>query len=271
MLLSRAQHAVRHPLQSSIRMGTHALVRGLTAGRVLDGPFAGMWYGIAVPHLPAYLGTYELELRPLLAELCGSRFDLVLNVGAADGYYAVGLSRLWPAARIVGFELMPAKRATLRRVAAENGVERRLRVEGACTPERLGELTQEAERPLVWMDVDGAEVELLHPEIAPGLRRAEIVVELHDFLVPRTRETLETRFAATHVSRLISGEDRRVEEFPLSGRFWRTSVGRAVAVEAMQERRPVRQSWLHLRPRGPEAPTRSAYTASMRSTAASQE
>ena len=249
-LQARTRHVARHPVQSAVRIATHALVRAQTRGHVVDGPFAGMWYGIPVPHLPAYLGTYELELRPLLAELAGSRFDVLLNVGAADGYYAIGLGRLWPAARVVAFEPIPAKRANVRRVASENGVAERLQVEGACTPERLDELTREAERTLVWIDVDGAEMDLLDPDLVPGLRRAEIVVELHEFLAPNARQILEARFAPTHDSQLVAGEDRRVEQFPLRGRFWRTALGRAAACEAMQERRSAPQDWLHLRPRG---------------------
>jgi hypothetical protein len=247
---ARTRHVARHPVQSAIRIATHALVRAQTDGHVVDGPFAGMWYRIPVPHLPAYLGTYELELRPLLAQLSDTPFDVLLNAGAADGYYAVGLARLWPEARIVAFELMPAKRANLRRVAAENGVDRRVRVEGACTWGRLDRIAGGAERPLVWMDVDGAEMELLDPTLAPGLRRAEIVVELHEFLTPNARAVLEARFAPTHASHLVRGEERRPEQFPLGGRFWRTALGRATACEAMQERRPARQDWLHLRPRG---------------------
>ena len=250
MAWARARHIARNPVQSAIRITTHALVRAQTHGRVVDGPFAGMWYGIPVPHLPAYLGTYEMELRPLVAQLAETRFDVLINAGAGDGYYAVGLARLWPAAETVAFELTPAKQANVRRVAAANGVDARLRVEGACTPRRLDELTREAERPLVWMDVEGAEVELLDPGVAPGLRSAEIVVELHDFLVPHARELLEARFASTHRQHLVSAGCRRVEHFPLRGRFWRTAVGRAAACEAMEERRPRPQDWLHLRPRG---------------------
>lgn len=249
MPLARTRHVARHPVQSAVRIATHGLVRAQTDGRVVDGPFAGMWYGIPVPHLPAYLGTYELELRPLVATLTHTRFDVVLNVGAADGYYAVGLARLWPGTRVVAFELVTARHATLRRVAAENGVQERLVVEGACTAERLDELARGAERPLVWMDVDGAEIELLDPEQAPGLRRAEVVVELHEYLVRGVRETLEARFAQTHSGQIVPGQGRTVEQFPLRGRFWRTALGRAVAREAMQERRPAPQEWLHLRPR----------------------
>ena len=249
MVGARVRHFARHPLRSAVRLATHGLVRRQTDGRVVAGPFAGMWFGLPVPHLPAYLGTYELELRPLLAELTKAPFDLVLNVGAADGYYAAGLARLWPGASVVAFEMISAKQENVRRVAAQNAVADRVRIEGECTPARLDELIEGARRPLVWMDVDGAELELLDPERSPGLRRAEIVVELHPFLVGRPRETLEQRFAPTHESQLVLGEDRRPEQFPLDGRLWRTRPGRAAAVEAMQERRPERQDWLRLRPR----------------------
>jgi hypothetical protein len=248
MLKDRARHVARHPVQSSIRLATHGLIRAQTDGHVVDGPFTGMWYGIAMPHLPAYLGTYELELRPLLARLSGTRFDVVLNVGAADGYYAAGLARLWPDAQIVAFELRADKQANIERVADANGVGPRVRIEGECTPERLDQLTRAAGRPLVWIDVDGAEVELLDPARAPGLRRAEIVVELHEHLVPGVRDLLEARFASTHAADLISGRERRLDDFPLRRRLWRTVPGRALARESMQERRPVVQDWLHLAP-----------------------
>jgi len=249
MLGSRMRHFARHPLRSGLRLGTHALVRRQTDGRVVSGPFAGMWFGLPVPHLPAYLGTYELELAPLLAELARVPFDVVLNVGAADGYYAAGLARLWPGARVVAFEMLPEKQENVRRVAAENGVAERVAIEGEGTRERLEAVTRAAERPLVWIDVEGAELELLDLESVPALRRAEIVVELHPQLVAQPRETLERRFAATHVVQVVLGEERRPEQFPLTGRLWRTPPGRALALEAMEERRPVRQDWLRLTPR----------------------
>lgn len=249
MLRVRAGRLARHPLRSAAWIGTYGLIRAQTDGHVVDGPFAGMWFGLPIVHLPAYLGTYELELWPLLAELASRAFDVVVNVGAANGYYAVGLARVWPGARIVAFELEPSKRESLSRVALENGVDRRVRAEAECTPERLDAVVRDAECPLVWMDVDGAELDLLDPARAPGLRRAEIVVELHEFLLPQTRERLEARFSGTHESQLVRGEDRRFEQFPLRGRFWQTGLGRAAACESMQEGRPVLQDWLRLRPR----------------------
>src|SRR4051812_47884953 len=59
---------------------------------VRQGPFAGMRY---VPFLhvsvPSKIyGTYELELREVVDEISRSNADLLVNIGSAEGYYAVG-------------------------------------------------------------------------------------------------------------------------------------------------------------------------------------
>ena len=53
------------------------------------------------------------------------------------------------------------------------------------------------------MDVEGAERELLDPSVVPSLRRAIILVEAHPFIVPGILNTLQARFAETHVLQLI--------------------------------------------------------------------
>lgn len=248
LLRQRASHIARNPGQAVARMATHALVRAQTGDRVVSGPFAGMWYGLPVPHLPAFLGTYELELAPLLERLRATAFDPILNVGAADGYYAAGLARLWPRSRVVAFELSAAKQANARRVVERNQLGDRVEVTGVCTVARLEELLRGGERPLVWMDVDGAEDELLDPAAVPSLARAEVVVELHEFLIGGIGHRLRDRFAVTHETEVIEGQRRGPGQFPLTGPLWRSALGRRAAREALQERRPERQDWLYLHP-----------------------
>src|ERR671916_736294 len=60
---------------------------------VVAGPFAGPAYpdwGIAHVDLfaPKLLGCYELELHEALKDAIAAAPDLVVNIGAADGYYA---------------------------------------------------------------------------------------------------------------------------------------------------------------------------------------
>src|SRR5579859_5362525 len=70
---------------------TH-LVRKRTRARVRSGPFAGMRYvdaSIGSAYLPKLLGIYERELHPVIEEACASRPGLIVDLGAAEGYYAV--------------------------------------------------------------------------------------------------------------------------------------------------------------------------------------
>src|SRR5438105_426555 len=71
---------------------------------VLDGPFRGLRYPSASSlHsglLPKLLGTYEAELHGPIEHLLKSRtYGAVVDVGAAEGYYAVGFALRCPEAR----------------------------------------------------------------------------------------------------------------------------------------------------------------------------
>ena len=114
-------------------------------------------------------------------------------MGAADGYYAVGLARRCPAATVHAFEADPGARELLARAAAANGVV--IRIEGAASPDDLRGLDG---RALVVIDCEGCEATLLDPAQVPFLRTATIVAELHDFAVAGIGEKITGRFAATH-------------------------------------------------------------------------
>jgi 2-polyprenyl-3-methyl-5-hydroxy-6-metoxy-1,4-benzoquinol methylase len=74
---------------------------------VLDGPFAGMRY---VPQaagsslLPKLLGCYEAELHPTLTSVFSLNYRQVVDVGCAEGYYAVGLATRILEARVFAFD-----------------------------------------------------------------------------------------------------------------------------------------------------------------------
>jgi len=79
--------------------------------RVQDGPFAGMQYPEEMvrtdtesPFMPKLLGCYEMECNPFIEEICRRDYDQVINIGAAEGYYAVGLAMRMPRTRIIAFE-----------------------------------------------------------------------------------------------------------------------------------------------------------------------
>jgi hypothetical protein len=216
--------------------------------RVAQGPFRGMRYvslafgSVVVPKL---LGTYERELIPAVEAICGSQCDRIIDIGAAEGYYAVGMAYRNPSAQVVGFETSRAARSVLRSLARRNGLERRVHVLGYCSPEALREALAGALRPAVLCDCEGEEDSLLCPERIPALQRSLILVEIHDGMVPGLARRVIERFEGTHEIEVIDSRVRSCEDLPQG---WNLPLEEAD--EAMSEHRRYAQ-WFFMKPRRP--------------------
>jgi hypothetical protein len=184
---------------------------------VQDGIFKGMKYVPIIPNhclIPKLLGIYEQELHGCVRDAIARGYDLVVDVGSAEGYYVVGLARALPQTRFHAFDAEARERQMLRDMATANGVLDRITIGGLCEPETLDGLI--AGRTLVIVDCEGGEMAVLDPARAPRLADADILVEIHDFDGgDRVGSALRSRFAATHDLTVISSVPRRPEDHPL--------------------------------------------------------
>ena len=168
-------------------------------GKVLSGPFAGMDYGVETSEgsrSARLLGCYEASLAPVIETIIAHGYPLVVDIGCAEGYYAVGLARRMPNARILARDEKPAAQVLCRQLAQLNGVADRVEVGGLLTHGDFTICTAQA--TLILCDIEGAEDGLLDPAVAPGLLSADILVETHDNLKPGLSDLIAARFAATH-------------------------------------------------------------------------
>jgi hypothetical protein len=221
---------------------------------VSQGSFQGMNY-IPLAYyseiLPKLVGTYERELIPAIEMICRAGCDSIVDIGAAEGFYAVGMALRNPRAKIVAFELSASGRYFLRRLAARNGVSDRIMIRGECNIEALRDSLAEARLPAVICDCEGAEDTLLRPDQIEPLRRSLIVVETHDGLstaggmLEGITDRLHERFAPTHHIELIASRPRSRDDLP---RACSSALTDDDAAEAMNEGRPWAQ-WLFLRPK----------------------
>ncbi|MFI5123032.1 MAG: hypothetical protein ACHQJ5_09055 [Vicinamibacteria bacterium] len=188
--------------------------------RVLTGPFTGLRYPPSfVPRLlfhgPYQVGSFELELHPVIERIVAAGPRSIVNVGAAEGYYAVGLATRLPPAQVIAYELDPGLREAAARLASLNAVADRIELRGLCTVDELAALGPRLAggSACVVMDCEGAEATLADPEAVPWLAGASLLIELHPAADAEIRAKLERRLEHTHELELIGSEVRRASQF----------------------------------------------------------
>jgi hypothetical protein len=216
---------------------------------VQSGPFAGM----VLPDraswgdgdlLPKLLGCYEAELHPVIDEIVATTPDLIVNVGAAEGFYAVGMSRALPQAFVHAFDAEATSQDICRQAAVLNDASNRVSVAGKCTPDLLQAIVPRGRSPVVICDCEGYERELIDPQRIPALRVATLVVECHDFIDASITQTLVDRLNGSHTLEGIREASRDPNAFPFLQRL--DSLDRWLAV---CEYRPTMMHWLVARPK----------------------
>lgn len=237
----RAKRAIR--FRGRVDAATEKLYR-YCGGDVTDGPFAGMRY-VRAAHSsqlgPKLLGTYEAEVAHILKN--AGLYDRVIDIGAAEGYYAVGLLRCHPALRILAFEGSAAAAEAMSRLARLNGVSERLNIRGFCDRDELSIALDPPGSQLLIIDVDGGEDALVDPERVPGLQSVSILLELHPHLLPGIQRRITDRFRRTHHVEHIPAVSRSRRDLP--------DVPGLSASEVMcaaWEARPDEQGWLWMVP-----------------------
>ena len=180
-------------LESMARARVGELTRQL--GEVLNYEVHfGAFKGMLLPRLPAQtdrygcddaskmLGAYESELYPSIEQAIQRKPDIVINVGAAEGYYAVGLARRLPQCEVYAFETNAEGRELCKLAAAQNGVAERIHIRERCSDGDLLEFTKSGKNVLIIMDCEGQEMQLINADSAKYLEKCDIIIECHDFL-----------------------------------------------------------------------------------------
>ena len=226
------------------------LVAGKTKSIIRSGPFRGMKYlnesssSVLVPKL---LGIYERELHKVIEEAIAYPFQAIVDIGAAEGYYCVGLGMRMPEVRVYAYEMHEPAQRLIKELATLNGVEDRVAIRGACTVNEMKSVLDPSIATLVICDAEGSEAYLLDPLRIPALQATHILVEMHDLIVGGLSEVICERFKATHLIEQIHAEKRSRSEFPFSSFVTRHFPG--YIDFAVSDCRPPGMSWFWMRPK----------------------
>ena len=221
------------------------LLAQANGSRVLSGPFRGLvlsnntkWGNLT----NKYLGTYELELHPIIEELKQKKVTKVFDIGGAEGYYSIGLLKLLPDSKMFAWEMDEDSRNILTDNAEKNKVSHRIEILGKCSQSELLQFIQKQRPDLIVMDAEGAKIELINPEINAASSQTQYIIECHS---DEILSALTEMFAPTHRVKIINNRLERADDIdpglhlPNYVKFLKINLLRMV-----NEGRPMNTPWL---------------------------
>jgi len=235
------------PLKTPIESIICWFIRLRSKDKVISGPFKGMAFRYPQQEYAMLLGTWELELARTWNLILAKDYPLMVDIGAAEGYYAVGMAFRKPKSRIVAFEMEDRVRQDLTTMRHLNDAE--LEIRAKCELEDLAAFGQELEDAFILVDIEGFETVLLDPEKIPSLLKSWILVELHDFYSEGCSALLRSRFEASHNIELIKGKERSINDLPQAIGILNKLFSNRRLVPFMDEGRPHPMSWYFMVPK----------------------
>jgi precorrin-6B methylase 2 len=208
---------------------------------IQNGPFKGMNYlatATGSSLLPKLAGTYEAELFPVIERLSRNPYGVILNIGCAEGYYAVGMAIKIQSATVIAYDLDSNAQSLCRNLAYLNKVNQRVVVKGKCDSEVLNQ-DLGVRRALLIVDCEGGEMELIDPIKSPRLKDVDLIIEMHDFITPGVSKKISERLNKSHTLTTVCTRQRTSTELAAL-----EDVEKFLRDTIIDEGRPCEMSWL---------------------------
>jgi len=181
------------------------LIKKLLHNRLMirNGPFKGMKYlheAFGSLLMPKLIGSYKEPIQEWIKQIINdNHYRLIVDVGCAEGYYAVGLARALPNIKMLARDVTDQAQSLTVKLAKLNKVSN-ITVGGIMEHCDLEKLPKGA---MLICDIEGAENELLDPKSVPKLKYIDMIIEAHDIVRPGTTKRLVERFIDTHKIEIV--------------------------------------------------------------------
>ena len=229
-----------------VSLETYDLCNGL----VSRGPFQGLklnkdtWWGKSDLGSQC-LGLYEAELLDLIASK--GPFDTFLDIGAADGYYAVGMLHSKMAKQAICYEVSQDGQRAIKENWLSNQSPGRMLIYGEANEESITSIAPSlGSDSLVLIDVEGFEFSLLTSRVVSLLSRVKVIIEIHNWVPDFIQKysSLLRRLDEHFEINVIEPSGRNTQQIDLLRSF--TDDNRLLVAS---ERRPCMMRFLFLEPK----------------------
>lgn len=155
---------------------------------------------------PKLEGIYEEELIPLFNEIVKDDYEQLIDIGCAEGYYAIGLAKRMSKLQVYAYDIDSYARNLLSRMAEVNGVKERIHIGSWCTKDVLKNGNYQ-KKTLIISDCEGYEIELFDDELVGYLKNVDLLIEVHDNLDIQSERKIYNQivnvFKNTHCCQVI--------------------------------------------------------------------
>lgn len=174
---------------------------------ILNGIFKGLFYGeINEEGSSIYsklLGSFESEISADLRSLLEKDYAYAVNVGCAEGYYAVGMAYYKPGLMVKAFDISERARTLCKQLAIYNKVEKQIMIGGSFSVEKLNDMNKYT-RALFIADCEGCEAAIINKDLTDAFPNFDYIIELHYHVVPAILEKLSALLNKTHTIKLVT-------------------------------------------------------------------
>lgn len=174
------------------RRKANELVRRIHSETVAYGPFSGVklssesWWGQLI-YSSRILGTYGSQAANKISLLSRPQGQLI-NIGSADGFFAIGVLKAGWFDEAVCFEISEQGQKFTAQNAKINGLEDKITILGEVDADVLTALSQIRDDILILCDIEGGEFTLFDDALLSALRANALIIELHPHLVENGTE-----------------------------------------------------------------------------------
>ena len=129
------------------------------------------------------LGLYEKEVMEELSK-ASKNYDYLIDLGAADGYYAIGCLVSGMFDKTYCYEISEQSRKHLASNSSLNGVSDKIDINGIATNDFFKGLLAKnvnLEKCLLLCDIEGGEFELFDNDVLEAFQHSTIIIEIHEW------------------------------------------------------------------------------------------
>ncbi|MDB5226399.1 MAG: hypothetical protein JWN78_592 [Bacteroidota bacterium] len=227
------------------------LVKHLGAPVVKNGPFKGLVYpsyqSVGSTIFPKIIGSYEAELHQTIEAFIQKNFDIIIDIGCAEGYYAIGFALKNKNAKIYAYDTDETARILCDEMSKLNHVEGRISIKNEFTPDSFKEIDP-SKKTLLICDCEGYEAKLFNADALPYIKDITLLIETHDFIDPEISINLQKLLAGTHKLEIVQTIDDL-----LKAKYYKYPELESLTLqqrkEILQEKRPAIMEWIIASPK----------------------